>query len=69
MSTKPIFLTYVSLPFDVYVKNPRLVDTGLYWDLRSQEEPGPYKGSDYDNDMSVSLVEENGAPGGNHRPD
>ena len=37
--------------------------------LTPQQQPGSYRGGDYDDDeMSVSLVEETGVPGGNHRP-
>ena len=37
------------------------------WGLKHQ--PGSYRGGGCDNDdMSVSLVEEIGVPGGNHRP-
>ena len=36
--------------------------------LGLQQQPGSYRGGDYDNEMSVSLVEETGIPGGNHRP-
>ena len=32
-----------------------------------QQQPGAYRGSDNDDEMSVSLLEETGAPGGNHR--
>ena len=34
----------------------------------SQQQPGSYRGSDDDDEMSVSLVEETGVPGGNHQP-
>ena len=42
----------------------------VYWGLTPQQQPGSYQGGDYDDDdeMSVSLVEETGAPGGNRRP-
>ena len=43
--------------------------------LTAQQQPGLYQGGDYDDDddddddeTSVSLMEEIGAPGGNHRP-
>ena len=35
----------------------------------SQQQPVSYRGGDDDDDeMSVSLVEETGVPGGNHQP-
>ena len=40
----------------------------VYWGLTPQQQPGSYLGSDDDEEMSVSLLEETGAPGGNHRP-
>ena len=39
----------------------------VYWDFTPQHQPGSYRGGDED-EMSVSLVEETGVPGGNHRP-
>ena len=33
-----------------------------------RQQPGSYRGSDHDDEMSVALVEETGAPRGNHRP-
>ena len=32
-----------------------------------QQQPWSYQGSDDDDEMSVSLVEETEAPGGNHQ--
>ena len=41
----------------------------VYWGLTPQQQPGSYWGDDDDDDeMSVSLVEETGVPGGNPRP-
>ena len=47
----------------------------VYWGLTPQKQPVSYRGSDDDDDgdddddeMSVSLVEETGVPGGNLRP-
>ena len=43
-----------------------------YWSLTPQQQPASYSGGDDDDDdndddeMSVSLVEVTGAPGGNH---
>ena len=53
----------------------RGVGKGLvYWDLTPQQQPESYQGGnddddddDDDDEMSVSLVEETGIPGGNHR--
>ena len=39
-----------------------------YWGLTPQQQPRSYRGSDDEDEMSVSLVEETGVPGGNHRP-
>ena len=39
-----------------------------YWGLTPQQQLGSYRGGDDHDEMSVSLVEENGVPGGNHRP-
>ena len=41
--------------------------TLVYWSLMPQQQPWSYQGSDDDDEMSVSLVEETEAPGGNHR--
>ena len=38
----------------------------FYWGVTPQQQPGSYRSDD--GDMSVSLVEEAGAPGGNRRP-
>ena len=41
------------------------------WIIYPQQQPGSYQGghfNDDDDEMSVSLVEETGAPGGNDRP-
>ena len=46
----------------------RHVKVLVYWGLTPQQQPGSYRGGDYDDEMSVLLVEETGAPGGNHRP-
>ena len=53
----------------------------VYWGVKPQQQPGSYRGGDGDDDdphhdgdddhhheISVSLVEETGVPGGNHRP-
>ena len=42
----------------------------VYWGLTPQQQPGSYRGGDYDDNdkISVLLVEETGAPGGKHRP-
>ena len=40
----------------------------VYWGLTPQQQPGSYQGGDDDDEISVSLVEETGAPRGNHRP-
>ena len=40
----------------------------VYGGLTPQQQPGSYRGGDDDDEMSVSLVEETGAPGGNHQP-
>ena len=40
----------------------------LYWGLTPHQQSGSYRGGDDDVEMSVSLVEETGVPGGNHRP-
>ena len=40
----------------------------VYWGLTPQQQPWSYRGGDdADDEMSVSLVDETGAPG-NHRP-
>ena len=39
----------------------------FYWGLTPQQQPGLYEGGDDDDEMSLSQVEETGAPGGNHR--
>ena len=39
----------------------------MYWGLTPQQQPGSYRGGHDDDEMSVSLVEETGVPGGNHR--
>ena len=39
----------------------------MYWGLTPQQQPGSYRGGDNDDEVSVSLVEETGVPGGNHR--
>ena len=36
--------------------------------LTPQQQPGSYRAGDDDDEMSVSLVEQTGAPEGNHRP-
>ena len=33
-----------------------------------QQQPGSYRGGDYDDEMLVLLAEETGAPGENHQP-
>ena len=42
----------------------------VYWGLTPRQQPWSYRGGDYDDDdeMSVSLVEETGAPGWNNWP-
>ena len=39
----------------------------VYSGLTSQQQPGSYRGGDYADEMSVSLVEETGTPRGDHR--
>ena len=46
-----------------------LVGWLVYWGLTPQQQPGSYRGGDYDDEeMLFSLVEETGVPGWNHRP-
>ena len=40
----------------------------VYWVLTPQQQLGSYRDMDYDDEMSVSLVEETGAPGEDYRP-
>ena len=40
----------------------------VYCGLTPQQKPVSYRGGDDDYKTSVSLVEETGVPGGNHRP-
>ena len=54
----------------IYSHISSIVRLGLlvYWGLTPQQQPGSYRGSVDDNEMSVSPVEETGAPGRKHRP-
>ena len=40
----------------------------VYWGLTPQQQPGSYQGGEMMVMKSISLVEETGIPGGNHRP-
>ena len=39
----------------------------FYWGLTRRQQPRSYRGGHDDGEMSVSLVEETGVPGGNHK--